>query len=246
MIETVKELLEKEYTKLDAERTTDKNAMNVRNNIIEIKLENPDLKSVNFDLTEDIKHFLLALSRLEDYTSLDYDNIKYNKVEELLSRLDYKKRMELLDYFIRKLKLEGHETQIPLVQKIQFRSKINNCFSIPFSFRKAYDLLVTFPFHNAITVIASFVFIYGLFFLFTLPSSSPMFELYKIEYVKYSDVFYYNHFLNTLSYATGVSTKFSITPTFPSSIYLSIFVKFCFFIIVVNSLLVKLIEIIKR
>lgn len=246
MVEVVRELLEKEYIKLDEKGITKKNAMNVRNNIIEMKLENPDLKCFNFDITQDIKIFLLALSKLEDYTSLEYDNIKYNKVEILLNQLEYKRRMELLDYFIRKLKLEGQDSQIFNVQKIQFRSKINNCIKYPFTRKKMYDFLVTFPFHNTLTIGVSFVFVFLMFYLFTLPAMHPFFELYKIEYVKYSDFFLYNHFLNTLSYVIGVTTKFSITPIYPSSIYLSVIVKFCFFIVVVNSLLVKFIEIIKR
>lgn len=242
---TVHKLLENEYHKLSNNEDSSR-IINIFNNIIEIKFDNRDSLNYHQHISKDVKAFLSAYVLISETERYKYDKIKFIRIEEILFELDYDLRMHSVEYFIRKLKVEGLDSQIKEAQKMKNSFVIKNCVKSPFTFSKCYSFLITFPFYNTLTLIMTLSIIYLIFFIFTLPAFSDKLVFYKLNYVQYSNHFIYNHFLNITSDIVGIKTDFKITPINQQGIMLSIFSKLLFYIFVVNSLIAKLLDITKR
>lgn len=248
---SITDILDRQYDILDqknieGKKLTDKNKLNIINTIISIKRENIDLMNHNLNYSVDVKKYMNVLCSLEETTPVNYDNIKITQFEQVLEVLNFRDRISLLNYFLRQLRNHNFEDEIIKCQKLKTRITFKHRIKKWYNPKNAFLLIADFPTYSLVLLMTSILFIFIIYFVFTLPAIAPIFIFYKVEYSKFSDSFLLNHLLNTISGILQLDTDFRVKPINYKGIILSIVAKIAFFMIVTNYLLSKFIEITKR
>lgn len=206
------------------------------NNVIQLKLHSNEDILIQ-DLYNDIKKFIaIYIDALEEKRS-DYDVFDTQKiVGEFIKKTKGSERIDLLKFLIRTLKLKGFEEYVEDLQselsKEEFKFYFRN-FKVKHLLKLTY-LGITY---NSVSIIFSLGFSFLLYYLVLLPAPKWSVELFNLSYVKYSDIFFYNHFLNLLSSFFFNNTAFKIEPINSQGVLLAAIGKLLFVVIVVNVLI---------
>jgi len=237
-------ILEEEYAKLGGEITS-KNRVNIINNIIEIKLISETHNYIR-DISKDFKYLFKELSILSDTAASGYDHIDFEKIKSQLSNISFEKQIVLLNYFSRKLKNEGLDNEVVLVQNIIYKSKVKEYSSNICNLKNIGSLITLFPTHSIKNVVLTLLILFSLFCLITSPIVLNLTNLFEFTYHKYSEYVFINHLVNSLAFTFGVNENIELTPVGIPGTITSIIVKILFFIFVVNILLNKLTELFEK
>jgi hypothetical protein len=237
----MKEILKKEYFKLEKNDITPTGKVNLLNNIVQFKLNEIEYQKFNNDLSIDIKRYLNSLVDLAENGARKYDIINDDKIM-FLNDVDFSDKIKYINYFIRILEKSAFKDDIEELQKIK------HSWSNFWSCQSVLNILIYFPLYNIYTLSISLLIITLIANLILLPAPFDVlaFLNYKIEYLTISDNKVYNHFINITSGLIGVNGRFSITPLDSKSMIILILGKIFIFSYVVTLIFNKLTDLIKR
>jgi hypothetical protein len=243
----MKEILKKEYFKLEKNDITPTGKVNLLNNIVQFKLNEIEYQKFNNDLSIDIKRYLNSLVDLAENGARKYDIINDDKIM-FLNDVDFSDKIKYINYFIRILEKSEFKDDIEELQKIKYKSILKHSWSNFWSFQSVLNILIYFPLYNIYTLSISLLIITLIANLILLPAPFDVlaFLNYKIEYLTISDNKVYNHFINITSGLIGVNGRFSITPLDSKSMIILILGKIFIFSYVVTLIFNKLTDLIKR
>jgi hypothetical protein len=243
----MKEILKKEYFKLEKNDITPTGKVNLLNNIVQFKLNEIEYQKFNNDLSIDIKRYLNSLVDLAENGARKYDIINDDKIM-FLNDVDFSDKIKYINYFIRILEKSAFKDDIEELQKIKYKSILKHSWSNFWSFQSVLNILIYFPLYNIYTLSISLLIITLIANLILLPAPFDVlaFLNYKIEYLTISDNKVYNHFINITSGLIGVNGRFSITPLDSKSMIILILGKIFIFSYVVTLIFNKLTDLIKR
>jgi hypothetical protein len=243
----MKEILKKEYFKLEKNDITPTGKVNLLNNIVQFKLNEIEYQKFNNDLSIDIKRYLNSLVDLAENGARKYDIINDDKIM-FLNDVDFSDKIKYINYFIRILEKSAFKDDIEELQKIKYKSILKHSWSNFWSCQSVLNILIYFPLYNIYTLSISLLIITLIANLILLPAPFDVlaFLNYKIEYLTISDNKVYNHFINITSGLIGVNGRFSITPLDSKSMIILILGKIFIFSYVVTLIFNKLTDLIKR
>jgi hypothetical protein len=243
----MKEILKKEYSKLEKNDITPTGKVNLLNNIVQFKLNEIEHQNFINDLSIDIKRYLNSLVELAENGARKYDIINDDKII-FLNDVSFSDKIKYLDYFIRILDKSAFQEDIKILQQIKYKSILKYSWCNFWNFKSVLNIFIYFPLYSIYTLSISLLLITVAANLILLPAPFDFMAFldYKIEYLNISDNKVFNHFINVTSGLIGVNGKFSITPLDSKSMVSLILGKIFVFSYVVTLIFNKLTDLIKR
>lgn len=242
------ELLDKEYLKLENSELSPSGLVNLHNNIIQLKINENDLKNHKNHISVDVKNYMNAVINLAEKGAANYDVIKIDNLNELLSMFDNNQKINFLNYFIRLLEKSSFKELIPKFQRLRNESIINNCKINLFSYKSLKKCLIYLPILSIRNLICTLILICVITNLICLEAPFEFMGILdlNIKYLNLSDAFLINHFLNVSSYLVGINSSFQIEPLNAFSMIMMILGKIFIYVYVSTLVLTKLTDLIKR
>lgn len=244
----MKEILEKEYEKLNKLEVSPRGKVNILNNIIQFKLNENDCLNYKNDLSIDIKRYLNSLVNLAENGARNYDIINENMIEELLNNFNYEEKIKYLDYLIRVLEKSAFKEDIKKFQKLRYTTIINQSKADVWNVNSLFNLVIYYPLVSVKTLIITLLIVTFLANVILLPAPYEFMGLmdFKITYLHLSEQELINHVLNVTSSLLGVNSSFSVIPQDEKSMLFLILGKIFLFSYVISLVFNKLTELIKR
>lgn len=206
-------LLEVEYKKLeDTSSTTGKS--NIFNNIVQIKLNEPDLINHRNHISIDIKKYLISLIDLAELGAINYDQIKERKIIELLNQLNSKEKLYYLNFLIRQLQKSSFEDEIKKFQKLRIKTILLSSSKDIFNYKSIVNILIYFPLYNLFTLSITLFIVALISSLILLPAPIDLISIFNFKIVNQEicSNHIFNHFINVFSSLIGVNEDFKIKP----------------------------------
>lgn len=242
------ELLDEEYQKLVDNQISATKRLGYQNNIIQIKIENSDLKSHNHDVSIDIKNYINISIEVGEEGSHKYDAIKAEKFEEFISSFPLQEKLYYIDYFLRQLQKSEFRDEVRSFQKLKSKLIILDSlrkFYYPKSFIK---FMINFPLYNVLSLLFTLLLVGLITATISLPAPLPLMSWldFDITYIDFSENKTLNHFLNILGGLSGMNDDIKVKPNDEFTFILFFIGKVFMFIYVTSLVLNKLTELIKR
>lgn len=241
-------LLEGEYKKLEKTNSTFTGKSNVLNNIVQIKLNEPELDNYINDISIDIKKYLISLIELAELGPIKYDEIRELKIIELLNQLNSKEKLYYLNYLIRQLQKSSFEDEIKKFQKLRIKTILLSSINNLFNYKSVLNILIYFPLYNLLTLSITLFIVALISSLILLPAPLECMSIlnYKIVYQEICNNQKFNHFINVFSSLIGVNEDFKIKPKNEFSMIALMSGKIFLFSYVIVFILNKFSEYLKR
>ena len=231
---TIDEIIKSEELKLN-QSISAKESSDILYNLIFIKKKTNPYNNKY----KDIKKFFNLYIKSKNDENFGYENLNYKKIDKLINLLKPAEKPVIIDYFISILIRE-----FPEANREWFIAKKHDCEISLIINEKKYmqypKLLFLFFGKNIIRLIIALFSLFLLTSLFLLPALNDFFIIFNIQYENYSDLFYFNHVLNTLSLFSGLSNNLKITPINWFGLLVLIFGKILFIILIVNFIYIKI------
>lgn len=215
--------------------------------IIQIKKHIPSLRNVGNSIYIDAKQFISIYINSIEERDLGYDIIDTNKILKCIELVEDKHEQLLLaQNSYRLLKASGFEEESKKIKKIVNIKKTSLLKNEPFCFSKYIKLLLHLSTYNIFTIILTIFFLFTVSFIVLLPAPFEKWEIYKVTYHSYSEVFIINHFVNILTNVFAIDNQFKIETNSLFGIFSIIILKFFYVIFIVNYLYKKVIDILNN
>jgi hypothetical protein len=223
--------------------STNYEKMELINAILQLKLSLGS-DSYKEEIYVDIKDFINYYIKALDERKYQYDVLNHEKIFYYLEKVELLKRINLLNYLIRNLKLNGYEDSIPESEKLLKKSELL-CSLTAFKRKNIFKVLYLITTYNVWTVLLSFFVLFAISALLLLPAPSWSTALVTVEYHQYSSNFRFNHLLNVMAGPFDISDQFKVLPLNWGGFLLCISGKILFLTIIFNVLAKHLEEKIK-
>lgn len=204
--------LQDEYTKLENTDTTFTGKSNILNNIVQLKLSEPDLNNYKNHISIDIKRYLISLIELAELGAIKYDEIRERKIIELLNQIQNKEKLYYLNFLIRQLQKSSFEDEIKKFQKLRIKTILLGSLKDILNFNSILNILIYFPLYNLFSLSITLFIVALLSALILLPAQISWMSIFNFNIV-YQDIcsnYYFNHFINVFSSLIGVNEDFKI------------------------------------
>lgn len=235
----IEELLDSQYVALE-KATDDYTKAHLLYTIIQIKISEDNVSTVNNNLYPEIKRFItLYLSGVE-FLEYGFDMINYKSYVDCIESQNEQEQFMLYEYLERKLTAYGH-TELAdraLNDKIRLKSilllKKMNYINWPRKLLSILFLYSSVSFRNLF--ITTFLFFVTLCFI-VLPAPFPSWGIFEIRRETISDNYFLNLILTTLAGLLQLDGGVVVIPKTPWALLLQILGKILVLMIIGNFLL---------
>lgn len=242
------DFLEEEYAKLENIDTTYSGRSNILNNIVQLKLSEPNLNNYKNHISIDIKKYFISLIELAELGPIKYDEIRERKIIELLCHIENKEKIYYLNFLIRQLQKSSFEDEIRKFQKLRIKTILLNSSKDFFNFRSILNILIYFPLYNLFSLTITLFIVAIISGLILLPAQISCMSIFNfnITYQNICSNFNFNHFINIFSSLIGVNEDFKIRAENVFSMFALMIGKIFLFSYVIVFILNKFSDYLKR
>lgn len=234
----IEQLLSDCDLKVNSNASSVKEKLEAINTIVQVKVTQNKVLYYK-ELYRDVKKLFSLYIETIDERKFEYDVVNRKYILENLLIFEYKERLGLFEFLIRKLKKDGFEAEV-----IYFSSKQKSCklsllrAQFPKEGLKFFSCLITL---NIWTILGSILTSYAIYFLILLPIDSPI-TLFDIHYKDISDNFWVNHFCNTILGIFSCNSESFVEPINIGGVLVVVIGKLVFILIVLKICIDKFIE----
>lgn len=233
-MQTINDIIKADEEKLK-ECSNPNNGLNILYNLIILKNKGNDKRENYKDFKKFIDYYIEVV-KLSDY---GYDRLNHNKIEKILSFLNFEEQISALNYAISvsARELPEHDKNWFIDRKNKAEVQNILCKKQFRYYPKALLLVCSYSIFRLFLIVISFLL---LVFVLLLPAFDPSCAIFKITYENYSDKFVLNHLLNILSHFSDIDNDFKIVPLNWFGLTLLILGKLLFILIIVNFIYRKI------
>lgn len=215
--------------------------------ILQLKKNIPTLRNVGNSIYIDAKRFISIYINSIEERDLGYDIIDTNKILKCIELVeDNHEQFLLAQNSYRLLKTGGFEEESKKLKKIVNIKKSSLLKNEPFCFSKYIKLMLHLSTYNIFTILFTVFLLFIVTFIVLLPAPFEKWEIYKVTYHSYSEVFIVNHFVNILTSLFAIDNQFKIEPNSLFGVFSLITLKLFYVIFIVNYLYKKVIDILNN
>lgn len=227
-MQSIASIISEEEKKLDT-NSNPSHRINILFNLVILKNKS-GLKQDNYkDFKKFIEHYIEVV-KLSDY---GYDKLNHNKIEKLLSFLNYEEQISALNYAISVSARELPEHDKDWFIQRKHKAEIAHIFK-----SKNFDqylrgcmLYCGTSLNRLLLMVVGF---FTLVVITLLPAVNKDYVLFNVSYENYSQSFFLNHLLNILTHLADVDNNFKVDPINWFGVLLLVLGKVLFIFIVVN------------
>jgi len=231
------EIVRREYERLKTS-TNPNEGVNILNNLIVIKHNNPQIILEN-TIYVCIKMLINKYVELVKINDFGYDLFCFSKLFKVISFLNYKEQLSILNYLFSIL-----DKEFPQIEKeclIHFIKivKINKIINEK-EYKNFPQALLLYSSLDIISLLISLFLFILLVIIILLPAHFESMELFKIKYESYSDSFIINHVLNVLTLFGNIKNGLVVTASNTLGVILQLSGKTIFILLIVNFIYKKI------
>jgi len=219
------------------------------NNIIEVKNQLNYINE-NLSLYSDLKTLVkLYFTKLES-SSYGYDTFRLDLIISKIKYTPTSQQIELL-FFLKRLLIDNEYFElIRDCEKEINKAKLENykstfSYTKPKTYINVLKMILLWSSLSIFNLLFSLAIMYVLSFIVFLPAPYGFMEVFKVQYINFSDNYLSNHALNLLSFLFDLSNKMIITSNCWYGLLGIILGKILYIILIINFVLKEFIKAIK-
>lgn len=206
-----------------------------QNSILQMKIHSGDASLIS-EVYVDIKYLIKYYIKSCEEKQHGYDDIDMTKIFSYVDILNIEQKAKVLAYLRRMLILNGFEDEKEMCENTLsdvncelYLKKISVINVLKFLYIKSTNKIPI--------TLASLILSFLIFYVVLLPTKIKYFQLFEIEYVKVSNIFWLNHFINLLFGLLQIDDDFKVKPLNWIGGFLVVFAKLLFVLLIINVLI---------